>query len=66
MKKYFIVMCLFLLLCGCGKFNKEDIVKKFQEKIEKNNSYILKGTMSIVSNEDTFTYNVTAAKSKDD
>jgi len=66
MKKYLIIIFMFLFLCGCGKSSEEDIVKKFLDKIEKNNSYTLKGTMSINSNEDTFTYNVSASKSKDD
>ncbi len=66
MKKYLIILCSFLLLCGCGKSAKKDVIKSFQNKIEKTNSYILKGTMSIQSNEDTFTYNVEASKSKDD
>ena len=66
MKKILVVLLTFLLLCGCGKANKEDIVGKFKDKIQKNNSYILKGTMTIISNEDTFTYSVTASKSKED
>ena len=66
MKKILIIILTFLLLCGCVKTNKEDIVDKFKDKITKNNSYILKGTMTILSNEDTFTYNVTASKSKED
>jgi outer membrane lipoprotein-sorting protein len=45
-------------LCGCGKTTNEDIVKRFKEKIVKNNSYTLKGTMTILSNEDTFSYDV--------
>ena len=65
MKKFLIILSMFLLLCGCGK-SKEDIVSKFKDKIEKTNTYKLVGTMKIVSNEDTFTYDVTAAKSKDD
>ena len=66
MKKYLIFIFMFLFLCGCGKTNNEDIVKKFKDKIEKNNSYTLKGTMTILSNEDTFSYDVEASKSKDD
>ena len=63
MKKYIIILCMFLGLCGCGK--SDNVVKKFQNKIEKADNYILKGNMSIVSNEDTFTYKVEASKSKD-
>ena len=54
---------MFLGLCGCGK--SDNVVKKFQNKIEKADNYILKGNMSIVSNEDTFTYKVEASKSKE-
>ena len=66
MKKLLIIISMFLFLCGCGKSSEDNIVKKFQQKIEKNNAYILKGNMSIISNEDTFNYNVEASKSKDD
>jgi len=65
MKKYLIILFMFLFLCGCGKANN-NVVEKFKNKIEKTNSYTLKGTMSIMSNEDTFTYDVIASKSKDD
>ena len=63
MKKYIIILCMFLLLCGCGK--NEDIVKKFTKKLEKVDSYKLSGTMDIISNEDTYSYKATASKSKD-
>ena len=63
MKKYIIILCMFLGLCGCGK--SDNVVKKFQNKIEKADNYILRGNMSIVSNEDTFTYKVEASKSKE-
>ena len=65
MKKILIILGMFLLLCGCGKSSVENVVEKFKNKITKNNSYILKGNMSIVSNEDTFIYSVEASKSKD-
>lgn len=65
MKKLLIIISMFLFLCGCGKTSEENIVKKFQQKIEKNDAYILKGNMSILSNEDTFNYSVEASKSKD-
>ena len=63
MKKYILILCMFLGLCGCGK--SDNVVKKFQNKIEKADNYILRGNMSIVSNEDTFTYKVEASKSKE-
>ena len=66
MKKILILILTILLFSGCGKKGEENIVNKFKDKILKNNSYILKGTMSIISNEDTFTYSVEASKSKED
>jgi len=64
MKKIFVILGMFVLLCGCGN-NKNNILDKFVKKLENTDRYILKGTMNIVSNEDTFTYNVEASKSKD-
>ena len=64
MKRLLVIISLFFLLCGCGK-ESNTILKKWQQKIEKLDSYTLKGTMTINSNEDTFTYSVDASKSKD-
>ena len=65
MKKIFIILSMFILLCGCGN-NENNILDNFVKKLENTDRYLLKGTMSIVSNEDTFTYDVEASKSKDD
>ena len=65
MKKILIILSVFLLLCGCGN-SEENILDKFVKKLENTNKYTIKGTMSIMSNEDTFTYDVEANKSKDD
>ncbi len=65
MKKYIILLLLGLILTGCGKSNDTNIVSKFVKNIEKRENYLMKGTMNITSNEDTFTYSITAAKKKD-
>ena len=65
MKRVLIILSMFLLLCGCGKESNESVLDKFVKKLENVDSYNLKGTMSIVSNEDTFIYNVEASKSKE-
>ena len=65
MKKIFIFLSMFLLLCGCSN-NEGNVLDKFVKKIENVDKYILKANMSIVSNEDTFTYDVVASKSKED
>ncbi len=63
MKKLFILLASVLILCGCGNKSDVNVKDDFIKNIEKRNSYLVKGVMDIVSNEDTFTYNITAAKS---
>jgi len=49
MKKIFIILSMFLLLCGCGS-NETNILDKFVKKLENTDRYVLKGTKSIVIN----------------
>lgn len=65
MKKFVVFVLLVLMITGCGKKTSGDIKENFIIKIEKKDSYLMKGTMSINSNEDVFSYNVTAAKNKE-
>ena len=65
MKKYLIVLLGVLCLFGCGKADQSNVKYEFVKNISKKNSYLVKGTMNIISNEDTFSYNVTVAKSND-
>ena len=65
MKKYLIVLLGVLCLFGCGKADQSNVKDEFVKNISKKNSYLVKGTMNIISNEDTFSYNVTVAKSND-
>lgn len=66
MKKFVVFVLLGLMLTGCGKNANSNIKDSFVSKIEKKSSYLMKGTMSISSNEDVFSYNVVAAKNKED
>jgi outer membrane lipoprotein-sorting protein len=65
MKKYIVLLLTVLLLSGCGKVSESDIKDDFVKTNEKRTSYLVKGTMDIISNEDTFSYNIVAARSDD-
>ncbi|MDD2505567.1 MAG: hypothetical protein PHF21_04805, partial [Bacilli bacterium] len=66
MRKYTVLFILILLIVtGCGKANSTSVKEDFIKNLDKKNSYLVKGTMTIMSNEDTFTYNIVAAKSND-
>ena len=62
MKKYIVLFLLVIILTGCGKTSDSNIISKFVKSVEKKDAYLMKGTMNIISNEDTFTYTITAAK----
>lgn len=65
-KKFLCLCCTILLLTsGCGKKNSVDVVKEFSNRVNDTKSYVLKGTMEIYSDEDTFTYSVEANYLKD-
>ena len=66
MKKYLVVILLGLfLLCGCSKKDNSNVIDNFIKNNDKKEKYLVKASMDIVSNEDTFTYNVEAARDKD-
>ena len=62
MKKYVVFLLMILVLSGCGKNKEINVKDNFIKNIEKRNAYLVKGTMDIISNEDTFSYNILAAK----
>ena len=65
MKKYMLLFGAFILFAtGCGKGDLNNVKEDFIKNIEKRNSYLIKGTMNIISNEDNYSYNITAAKDK--
>lgn len=47
-----------LLLTGCTKKTTEDLTNKFKKDVLNSKSYILKGNMEIISNEETYTYSL--------
>jgi len=68
MKKNFLYLITFLFLftlVGCGKYDEKDILKDFEKKINNVNNYVLKGTLQITNNDDTYQYDVEANYKKD-
>ena len=61
MKKIVVILLSILILTGCGAKKSTDILKEFKDNINKKDSYVIKGEMVIVSNEDKFTYDVEAS-----
>lgn len=62
MKKYLLLFIIgVLVLTGCGKYDKNDAMKDFSKMVSDTDSYSLKGNLEILSNEETFKYNVEVA-----
>ena len=65
MKKIFLFLILgSLLITGCS-IRKKDASEEFSKKIEKASSYYVEGSMDIINNEDTYTYDVKVSYQKD-
>ena len=59
MKKYLLLLLIgVFVICGCGKFDKNEATKEFSKKVNDIECYNLKGTLEIVNNEEVFKYNV--------
>ncbi len=59
MKKVFLLLLCTFLLVGCS--SKSDNLKSFKDYNSKKGTYQLKGTMSLISNEDEFIYDIDVA-----
>ena len=56
--KFLLVILAIMTFCGCGKTKSTNIIEKFKDKVNSTKSYQVVGTMEIVSNEETITYDV--------
>ena len=65
MKKIFLIGLILMLLTGCGTYSGNDVLKKISNTINDCNSYYLEGTMEIINNEDTYSYDVNVSYKKD-
>lgn len=67
MKKFLKVLIIgVFLLTGCGIKSADNVLGDLEKKLNKANSYYLEGTMEIMNNEDTYTYNVKVSYQKKD
>ena len=66
MKKVFILLSMALILCGCGKYSENDVIKDLEKKIDKASAYRLSGNLEIVNNEDVYNYEVDVSYKKGD
>lgn len=66
LKRLAVILCFALLLCGCGKESKDDVIKDFKNNINNSKSYKVTGNMEISNDEETFTYSLESYYLKDD
>lgn len=56
--KFLLVILAVMTFCGCGKTKSSNVIEKFRDKVNSTKSYQVTGSMEIVSNEETFSYDV--------
>ena len=67
MKKYLLLFIIgILFLTGCGKYDENDAMKDFSKMVNDTDNYSLKGNLEILSNEDSFKYDVEVAYKEGD
>ncbi len=66
MKKILLLICLTLMLCGCGSETKEGVLNDFMNNINSTKSYKLTGNMEISNDEEKFTYSLESYYLKDE
>ena len=66
MKRIILLILCILALCGCGRVDKDNVIKQLSNKITKSSSYTIDGKMQIISNEEKFDYNIEVNYLKDD
>ena len=57
-KRWLVFIGICLLLCACGKSNKEDVIKQFKNKVSTLKSYKINGNMEISNDEEKFVYSL--------
>lgn len=67
MKKVLLMFSLIIcfMICGCAKNTEKEVLSKFSKKIENAKSYYLTGTLEMVNNETSYTYDVNVSYTKE-
>lgn len=60
-----LLLVVLVLLCGCGKYGEEDVVRDLDKKISKLSSYKLEGDLEILNNDEVYNYLVDVSYKKD-
>ena len=66
LKLFFLICIVSLVLVGCGIKSADSVINKLTKKQDGCNSYYVEGTMEIINNEDTYTYDVNVSYKKGD
>lgn len=66
MKKIIVVLGFILLLSGCGKNTEKDILRKFINSVDESKGYQLNGKLTIIRNENKYTYDIDSSYKKKD
>ena len=66
LKLFFLICIVSLILVGCVIKSADNIINKLTKKQDNCNSYYVEGTMEIINNEDTYTYDVNVSYQKGD
>ena len=66
MKKKILCFMFVMLLAGCGKNSKENILKQWSKKVDSYDNYLMEGTLKIYRNEDLYTYKLESSYMKED
>ncbi len=64
-KLLFLLICC-LLLVGCGKSDEKSVLKELKKKVNNLEAYELEGDLNIVSNDESYDYDVSVSYKKDD
>ena len=65
-KKICLILCICVLLSGCGKYTSSDAQGDLEKKLENLEAYTLSGEMEIINNDDVYKYDVNVSYAKSD